>query len=66
MTELAPPPGLEELRGRYRSFMEEHVYPNEAALDREDDAAQELIEELRERQRELGRRLAELRALFRE
>ena len=27
VTELAPPPGLEELRARYRAFMEEHVYP---------------------------------------
>src|SRR6266480_2742621 len=36
-----------ELRADYRAFMEEHVYPNEAALDREDDAAQELIAELR-------------------
>jgi len=38
-----------ELRADYRAFMEEHVYPNEAALGREDDAAQELIVELRAR-----------------
>jgi acyl-CoA dehydrogenase len=49
VTELAPPPGLEELRERYRAFMEEHIYPAEATLAREDDAAQELIEELRAR-----------------
>jgi alkylation response protein AidB-like acyl-CoA dehydrogenase len=38
-----------ELRAAYRSFMEEHVYPNEAALDREDDAAQALVADLRAR-----------------
>ncbi len=31
-----------ELRARYRSFMEEHVYPAEAALSREDEAAEAL------------------------
>src|SRR5947208_16240465 len=43
-----------ELRGGYRAFMEEHVYPNEAALGREDDAAQELISELRARAKAEG------------
>ena len=38
-----------ELRAEYRAFMEEHVYPNEVALGREDDAAQELIVDLRAR-----------------
>jgi acyl-CoA dehydrogenase len=47
VTDLAPPPGLEELRGRYRAFMEAHVYPNEAAIAREDDAALELVDGLR-------------------
>src|SRR6476619_817013 len=47
VTELAPPSGLDELRERYRAFMDEHVFPNEAALAREDDAAQELIASLR-------------------
>jgi alkylation response protein AidB-like acyl-CoA dehydrogenase len=32
---------------RYRAFMEEHVLPNEAALAREDDAADALVAELR-------------------
>jgi acyl-CoA dehydrogenase len=49
VTELAPPPGLEELRARYRAFMEQHVYPKEAAIAREDDAALELVDALRER-----------------
>src|SRR2546429_1445988 len=43
-----------ELRGGYRAFMEEPVYPNETALDREDDAAQELIAELRTRAKDEG------------
>src|SRR5581483_1384294 len=48
------PAELLELRARYRAFMEEHVYPAEAALDREDDAAQELVGELQERARRAG------------
>jgi acyl-CoA dehydrogenase len=54
VTQLAPPQGLEELRERYRAFMADHVYPNEAALSREDDAAQELIDELRARAKAEG------------
>ena len=54
VTELAPPPGLEELRARYRAFMEEHIYPNEAAIAREDDAALELVDSLRERAKAEG------------
>jgi acyl-CoA dehydrogenase len=49
VTELAPPPGLEALRARYRAFMEEHVYPNEAAIAGEDDAAVALVGSLRKR-----------------
>jgi alkylation response protein AidB-like acyl-CoA dehydrogenase len=41
-------------RGSYRAFMEAHVYPNEAALAREDEAAEELIAELRARARREG------------
>jgi acyl-CoA dehydrogenase len=40
---------LTDLRMHYRGFMDEHVYPNEEALNREDDAAEELIAELRAR-----------------
>ena len=47
VTDLAPPAVLEELRARYRAFMEEHVYPNEAALVREDEGADALVERLR-------------------
>ena len=54
MTELAIEPQVKERRAQVRAFMEEHVYPNEAALDREDDAADELIADLRERAKEAG------------
>ena len=43
-----------EARGRYRAFMDEHVYPNEAAIEREDDDALALLAELREKAREAG------------
>jgi alkylation response protein AidB-like acyl-CoA dehydrogenase len=54
VTELAPPPGLAELRERYRAFMEEHVYPAEGTLDREDDEAAALVGELRARAKAEG------------
>jgi alkylation response protein AidB-like acyl-CoA dehydrogenase len=38
---------VEELKAPYRAFMEAHVYPNEAVLSREDDAAAALVTELR-------------------
>ena len=50
MTSLFPPAFL-EARDRYRAFMEEHVYPNETAIGRDDDAALTLVEELRGRAR---------------
>jgi acyl-CoA dehydrogenase len=54
VTELAPPPGLAELRERYRAFMEEHLYPVEAELDREDDPSHRLMVELRATARDAG------------
>jgi alkylation response protein AidB-like acyl-CoA dehydrogenase len=54
VTDLAPPPGLEELRARYRAFMEAHVYPNEAAIAREDDDALALVDSLRARAKAEG------------
>ena len=41
-------------RERVRAFMEEHVYPNEPALAREDDAADALIRDLRQKAKEAG------------
>jgi acyl-CoA dehydrogenase len=52
-TSLFPAAYLER-REHYREFMETHVLPNEGLLDREDDAAAELVEELRRRAREEG------------
>jgi acyl-CoA dehydrogenase len=51
VTELAPTEAIQELRGRYRAFMEEHVYPNERALHA-DDA--ELIGSLQAKAKEQG------------
>jgi alkylation response protein AidB-like acyl-CoA dehydrogenase len=51
---LGPPAALAETRERVRAFMEAHVYPNEPALDREDEAADALVEELRARARDDG------------
>jgi acyl-CoA dehydrogenase len=51
VTELAPTEEIHELRGRYRAFMEQHVYPNEQAL-RSDDAG--VIESLRGKAKEEG------------
>jgi acyl-CoA dehydrogenase len=51
VTELAPTEAIQELRGRYRAFMEVHVYPNERALHG-DDA--ELIRSLQAKAREQG------------
>jgi acyl-CoA dehydrogenase len=45
---------IDELRARYGAFMDAHVYPNEAALGREDAAAQALLEDLRARARAEG------------
>ncbi|MBA2474864.1 MAG: acyl-CoA dehydrogenase family protein [Actinobacteria bacterium] len=47
-------PDVRATRARVRAFMEEHVYPNEPALEREDEAADSLIRELQERAREQG------------
>ena len=49
VTDLAPTEEIQELRGRYRAFMEQHVYPNERALHA-DDA--ELIRSLRAKAKE--------------
>jgi acyl-CoA dehydrogenase len=54
VTELAIPPGVDERRAEVRAFMEEHVYPNESALAREDEAADALIEELRAKAKAAG------------
>ena len=52
-TALFPPAYLDR-RELYRAFMEEHVFPNERLLDREDDAAQDLVRSLQEQARVAG------------
>ncbi len=54
MATLAPDPAFLDRRAQVRAFMEEHVYPNEAALAREDDAADTVIGELRALARSAG------------
>ncbi len=44
----------EALREQYRSFMEEHIYPHEETLSREDDAAGSLLVTLRARAKQAG------------
>jgi acyl-CoA dehydrogenase len=51
IADLTPTDELQELRSRYRGFMEEHVYPNERGL-RSDDA--ELIRSLQAKAKEAG------------
>ena len=41
-------------RERVRAFMEEHLYPNERALTREDDAADALVRELQQKAKDAG------------
>src|SRR5690348_1396629 len=45
---------VEDRRERVRAFMEEHVYPNERALAREDDAADALVRELQRKAKDAG------------
>jgi len=52
-TALFPPAYLEK-RAHYRAFMDKHVFPNEHALDREDDASLDLIAALQEKARATG------------
>ena len=54
VADFRPTDDVLELRARVRAFMEEHVYPNEAALDREDDGAEELVARLRAVAKEEG------------
>ncbi|HEX3329255.1 MAG TPA: acyl-CoA dehydrogenase family protein [Gaiellales bacterium] len=57
MSDAAAPavtPEIRALRERYATFMDEHVYPNEAAFARGDDASQDLIADVRRRAREAG------------
>ena len=54
MATVVIPDLIAERRAQVRSFMEEHVYPNEQAFAREDDAADSLIAGLRQEARDAG------------
>jgi len=54
MATVVIPDVIAERRERVRAFMEEHVYPNERALAREDDAADALVLELQQEARDAG------------
>ena len=54
MTTLAPDPATTDRREQVRAFMDAYVYPNEPALDREDDAAEELLRSLQAKVKEQG------------
>ena len=54
MTELATAPDVAARRAQVRAFMEEHVYPNEAALAREDESSDALMEGLRAKAKAAG------------
>src|SRR3954468_4725127 len=45
--DLAPTQDIAALRARYRAFMEEHIYPNEETIGREDGDAATLVDSLR-------------------
>ena len=54
MTDLLLKPDVSARRAQVRAFMEEHVYPNEAALAREDESSDALIAELRAKAKAAG------------
>ena len=54
MASAVIPDVIAERREQVRAFMEEHVYPNEQTLFREDEQADALIRELRGKAKEAG------------
>jgi acyl-CoA dehydrogenase len=54
MATVVIPDLIAERREQVRAFMDEHVYPNEQALAREDDAADALVRELQQAARDAG------------
>jgi acyl-CoA dehydrogenase len=48
------PDRVAERRAQVRAFMDEHLYPNEQALAREDDAADALVRQLRQAAKDAG------------
>src|SRR5579863_7153833 len=54
MATVVIPDLVADRRERVRGFMQEHVYPNEATLGGEDEAADALIRELQHEAKEAG------------
>ena len=54
MATVVIPDLIAERRDRVRAFMDEHVYPNERAIVREDDAADALIARLQQAAKDAG------------
>jgi alkylation response protein AidB-like acyl-CoA dehydrogenase len=54
MATVVIPDLIADRREQVRAFMDEHIYPNESALAREDDAADVLIVELRQEAKAAG------------
>jgi acyl-CoA dehydrogenase len=54
MASVVIPDLVAERRERVRSFMEDHIYPNEPALFREDETADALIGDLQQEAKEAG------------
>jgi alkylation response protein AidB-like acyl-CoA dehydrogenase len=54
VADLRPTDEVLGLRARYRAFMEEHVYPNEAALSAENEEADAVVTRLRSLAKEEG------------
>src|SRR3954454_22582854 len=54
MATVVIPDLVSERRAQVRAFMDEHVYPNEQALAREDESADSLVRELQQAARDAG------------
>jgi alkylation response protein AidB-like acyl-CoA dehydrogenase len=54
MTTAVIPDVIADRRARVRAFMDEFVYPNEVAIQREDDAAFALVDRLRQEAKDAG------------
>lgn len=54
MVDFTLSPEIREQRRRVTTFMNEHIYPNEHILEREDDEAESLLKELQQKVKQQG------------
>ncbi|MEX0801448.1 MAG: acyl-CoA dehydrogenase family protein [Dehalococcoidia bacterium] len=54
MPDFTISPEIRELRGKVSTFMEDHIYPNEHALEQSDGGAAELMKELQSKTKGMG------------